>query len=107
MTTHQDDLYTVAARLDESPTEIMNGGAVAGLNALAVSAQAAEAAASAHGIEPTTVTALWERAGVRLRELPDANEMFPAAAEAATLLYAAAWVFDSDSVTAEGLQALM
>jgi hypothetical protein len=110
MTSHQDDLYTVAARLDESPTEILNGGAVDGLNALAASAQAAAAAASAHGIEPATVTALWARAEVRLRELPDAddaNEMFPAAAEAATLLYAAAWVLDSDSVTAEGLGTLL
>lgn len=53
------------------------------------------------------MSALWERAGTRLRELPDANEMFTAAAEAATLLYAAAWVLDSDSATAEGLQTLM
>ena len=107
MTPHPNDLFSVAARLDESPTEILNGGAVDALSALAASAQQAEAAASARGIELATVSALWERAGIRLRELPDANEMFPAAAEAATLLYAAAWVLDSDSVTAEGLQALM
>lgn len=41
--THPNDLFTVATRLDESPTEILNGGAVDALNALVASAQLAEA----------------------------------------------------------------
>lgn len=107
MTSHHADLYTAAARLDESPTELLNGGAVDALSALEASAPDAEAVASARGIEQSDVSALWDRAGTRLRALPGSNDLFPAAAEAATLLYAAAWVLDSGSATTEGLQDLM
>ena len=107
MTSRPNDLHSVAERLDETPTEILNGGSLDALNALAATAPTVAAVASARGIDTATVSALWERTGTRLRQLPDANELFPAAAEAATLLHAAAWVMDSESATAEGLRTLM
>lgn len=107
MTSHQTDLYAVAARLDESPTEMLNGGATDALGALAASAPEAEAVASSRGVEQATVKALWERADTRLRDLPGPDELFAAAADAATLLYAAAWMLDSECATTDELEALM
>lgn len=98
-------LFSVAVRLDESPIELLNGGAADALCAL--DAVAPEAVASLRGIEVTEVKALWDRASARLRELPAPDQLFPAAAEAATFLYAAAWAVGSDSVTSEDLRVLM
>ncbi len=105
MTLEAADLFNVAVRLDESPTELLNGGAADALHAL--DAIAPDSVASLRGIEVTEVEALWDRAGARLRTMPAPADLFPAAAEAATLLYAAAWAASSDSVTSEGLQSLI
>lgn len=105
MTAQAADLLSVAVRLDECPTELLNGGATEALRAL--DAAAPEAASGHSGTVTEEIRALWERAGIRLREVPEPGQLFPAAAEAATLLYAAAWALDSESVTAEDLHILM
>ncbi len=102
-----DDLYRVATRLDETPVELLNGGAADGLRALAASSDAITTVAAERGIEATTARALWDRADARLRDIPDQQALFPAAAEAAGLLYAAAWALGSASATTEDLQALL
>jgi hypothetical protein len=104
MTPQVADLFGVAVRLDETPTELLNGGAADALRALA--AITPDSVATLHGIEITEVRALWDRAGARLRETPGSDQLFPAAAEAATLLYAAAWAASSESVTPEDLRSL-
>jgi hypothetical protein len=105
MTSQPPDLFAVAVRLDECPVELLNGGAADALRALA--AVAPEVVASQRGIEVMEVKALWEQAAVRLRDVPAPDQLFPAAAEAASLLYAAAWATNCDSATSEGLQALL
>lgn len=107
MTPSSADLYRVAERLDESPTELLNGGAADALRALDASAPETEAIARTRGIELSTMHALWERAGTRLREIPEPDAVFSAAAEAAALLYTAAWVLESDSATTEDLKAVL
>jgi predicted xylose isomerase-like sugar epimerase len=107
MTASSADLFRVAERLDESPTELLNGGATDALRLLDASASEIEAVARTRGIELSTINALWERAGVCLREVPEADAVFSAAANAATLLYTAAWVLESDSATTEDLKALL
>jgi hypothetical protein len=105
MTSQPIDLFSVAVRLDESPEELLNGGATTALHTL--DAFSPEAAASKAGIGVADVKALWDRAGARLREVPEPDELYPAAAEAANLLYAAAWVVNSESATSEDLQAFL
>jgi hypothetical protein len=58
-------------------------------------------------VESQAVEELWERASARLRDVPERSELFPAAADAANLLYTAAWVLRSDSVTTEDLRSLL
>jgi len=99
-------LFRAATKLDESPAELLNGGAAEALRALEQCEAEANAAASSQGVEPSAVDALWERAGARLRNVPAQDDLFPAAAEAASLLYAAAWVLHSDTVTTEDLRSL-
>jgi hypothetical protein len=98
-------LYEVAVRLDEEPEELLNGGASDGLRILSEISPAG--VASAQGIEMAAVEALWDRAGACLNVMPEPDDLFAAAAEAATLLYTAAWVVGSGSATTEGLQDLM
>ena len=107
MTASSADLLRVAERLDEWPMELLNGGAVDALSALDASAPEVQAVANTRGIELSTVNALWERAAARVREVPEPDEVFAAAAEAAGLLYAAAWVMDSDSATTQDLRDLL
>ena len=102
--TRSSDLWHVAERLDESPMELLNGGAAEALSVLKASASEAEAVASERGIELATVTELWERADARLREVPEPDAVFAAAADAASLLYTAAWVMESDSATTDELR---
>jgi hypothetical protein len=104
MTSQATDLFSVAVRIDECPTELLNGGAAEALRAL--DALAPDSVATLRGIEVTEVKALWDRAGACLRQTPAPDELFPAAAEAATLLYAAAWVASSESATSDGLRSL-
>lgn len=107
MTEHAVDLFNAAERLDESPMEILNGGAADALRVLDSSASEIATAAETCGIHDSYVDALLERAGSRLREVPEPVDVYPAAAEAATLLYAAAWVLKGDDVTAEHLKDLL
>jgi hypothetical protein len=99
------DLYQVAARLDESPEELLNGGAAEALRAL--NAVSPEVVASQRGIAVIEVKALWDRAGARLGQTPGPDELYPAAAEAATLLYGAAWVANSDAATVDDVRAII
>ncbi len=105
MNSQPTDLYRVAVRLDESPEELLNGGALEGLRVLGTISP--EDVASERGIEVGEVQALWDRAGACLSEMPAPDELYPAAAEAATLLYGAAWVAGSESATVEDLRALI
>jgi hypothetical protein len=105
MDSQPTDLYRLAVRLDEEPEELLNGGASEGLRVL--SAISPEAVASERGIEVGEVKALWDRAGARLSAMPEPAELYPAAAEAATLLYGAAWVAGSASATVEDVRALI
>lgn len=107
MTRCADELFSAAERLDESPNELLNGGAADALRALEASTKEAESVAQKRGIELSTVNALWERAGARLRAEPEPDAVFAAAADAAVLLYAAAWMLDSESATTEGLLNLL
>jgi hypothetical protein len=99
------DLYRVAVRLDESPEELLNGGASEGVRVL--DAISPEAVASERGIEVAAIKELWDRAGARLTAVPEPDELYPAAAEAASLLYGAAWVVGSASATAEDVRAII
>lgn len=101
------DLYRIAERLDESPMELLNGGASDALRALETSAPETSAMAESRGLDPAAVSALWERATLLLQDAPEPDAVFSAAAEAATLLYTAAWVIDSDSATTEDLRAIL
>jgi hypothetical protein len=105
MNSQPTDLYRVAVRLDEEPEELLNGGASEGLRVLGTISP--EVVASERGIDLADVKALWDRAGARLSEVPAPDELYPAAAEAATLLYGAAWIAGSDSATAEDVRALI
>ena len=96
------ELYRVAVRLDEEPEELLNGGASEGLRVLGEISP--EAVASARGIDAAEVRALWERAGTRLRTMPEAGELYSAAAEAAGLLYGVAWVAGSASATTDDVR---
>jgi hypothetical protein len=107
MTSCSADLLTAAERLDESPEELLNGGAIAALQALESCQPDIEAVAAAHGVDLPSLNALWERASARLRETPPLEQLFPAAAEAAVLLYSAAWVLRAESVTTEDLQSMI
>jgi hypothetical protein len=107
MTSCSADLLTAAERLDESPEELLNGGATAALQALESCRTDVEAVAAAHGVDFPTLDALWERASARLRETPPLEQLFPAAADAAALLYSAAWVLRAESVTTEDLQSMI
>ncbi|MBN1609249.1 MAG: hypothetical protein JW940_21645 [Polyangiaceae bacterium] len=107
MTGHAVQLFEAAERLDESPREMLNGGATDALEVLEASATDIAAAAQIRGIETADVDALLDRTASRLRTLPGEDGVFPAAAEAATLLYATAWVLDSETANAEDLRALM
>ena len=98
------ELLRVAERLDDSPTELLNGGAAEALRALSHSSTEIEEIARARGIEISAVNELWERASQRLRDVPDEEEVFPAAAEAASLLYTAAWVLQSDSASSKDIR---
>ena len=42
---------------------------------------------------------LWDRAAASLRRTPEAGELFAFAADAAVLLYAAAWFLEATGVT--------
>jgi hypothetical protein len=101
------DLFRVAEMLDESPMELLNGGAADALRALDASAAQTEAVAAERGIDLSTVNELWERAGACLREAPEPDAVFSTAAEAAALLYTAAWVLESNSATTEDLKAVL
>jgi hypothetical protein len=107
MTPRAAEIFTAAERLDESPMELLNGGANDALHALDASAGEIEGVAQSRGIEFAQVEELWQRASSRLRDLPEPDALYPAAAEAATLLYTAAWVLESDSVTTEDLRLLL
>jgi hypothetical protein len=104
MTANSSALFSAAQRLDESPMAMLNGGASDALRALDAAAPEAEGIALARGIDTSVLNELWERAGARLREVPGPDGVFEAAAEAASLLYTAAWVFGSDSATTEDLR---
>jgi hypothetical protein len=107
MTSCSADLLTAAERLDESPEELLNGGAIAALQALESCQTDIEVVAAAHGIDLPALNALWEHARARLRETPTPEQLFPAAADAAALLYSAAWVLRAESVTTEDLQSMI
>ena len=107
MTADPVALLRVAELLDDSPLELLNGGAAAALGALEESSPHVQGIAEARGIEPAVVTELWERANERLRNMPAADDVFAASAEAASLLYTAAWVLESDSATTEDVRAVL
>jgi hypothetical protein len=108
MSSHATDLFKAAGRLDEKPEELLNGGATDALRVLADSVEERDEAAAARGIDKATVSALWDRADALLRSAPSSeDELFPTAANAAVVLYGAAWVLGSDSVGREDVLALM
>jgi hypothetical protein len=105
---HAGTLFAVAERLDEFPEEFVNGGATDALAALAASKDERDAIAASRGIDESVVSSLWERAGALLRESPErTGNLYRAAADAATLLYGAAWVLGSEDAKTEDLSALM
>jgi hypothetical protein len=106
MSPTSDALYRAAQRLDESPTTLLNGGASDALLALNASQGEITAVAHARGVEVSEMDALWTRAASSLREVP-ADNVYAAAAEAASLLYTAAWMIGSDTATSEDLRAVL
>jgi hypothetical protein len=107
MTPSSSSLFHAAQRLDESPLAILNGGASDALDALEAAAPETAAAAEARGIEVAVMNELWSRADARLREVPQGEAVYEAAAEAASLLYMAAWAIGSDSATTEQLREVL
>ena len=107
MTTNATELLRVAERLDDFPMALLNGGASEALQALAASESEGETVATSRGIDPATVNELWQRADACLRQTPEDDAVFSTAAEAASLLYAAAWVLESDSATTEDVRDLL
>jgi hypothetical protein len=83
---------------------MLNGGASDALEALATAAPETKVVAQAREIDVSLVNELWERADARLRDVPEPAAVYDAAAEAASLLYTAAWVLRSDSATTEQLR---
>lgn len=108
MSSYAAALFQAAERLDETPEELLNGGARDALRVLADSVQERDSTAIARGIDKATVSALWDRADALLRSTPSSeDELFPTAADAAVVLYGAAWVLGSDSVRREDILALV
>ena len=108
MSAYATELFKAAERLDEKPEELRNGGASDALRVLADSVEERDSTAMARGIDKATVSALWDRADALLRSAPSSDaELFPTAANAAVVLYGAAWVLGSDSVGREDILALM
>lgn len=101
------DLFNAALVLDESPITMLNGGAAVGLRALEASAGLGEELAVRRNVDPDAIHTLWARAATVLRRTPDADELFPTAADAAVLLYAAAWFLEADDVTTAQLEQLL
>lgn len=101
------DVYNAAVRLDETPVELLNGGADAGLRALEASAGLSQELATSWGVDHHAVADLWNRAETSLRAAPEADTLFEAAADAAVLLYAAAWFLQADEITADDLEQLL
>jgi hypothetical protein len=93
------DLFNAAVVLDESPVEMLNGGAAEGLRALEASAGLGAELAVRRNVDPDAIHSLWDRAATALRRSPDGDELFPTAADAAVLLYAAAWFLGADDAT--------
>jgi hypothetical protein len=106
MTPYAAELFGAAVTLDESPEDFLNGGAAAGLQALHASASVASVIAAEKEIDPAIVDALWDQAVSRLTEMPAPDNLFAAAAEAANLLYAAAWVLEAVELTADDVRVL-
>jgi len=104
--THAAELFEAAVTLDESPDDLLNGGAAAGLQALRASAPVASAIAAEKELDPVIVDELWGRAVSRLTEMPAPDELFAAAAEAASLLYTAAWMLEAGEPTADDVRTL-
>jgi hypothetical protein len=103
MTDTSDALFRAAQRLDETPVALLNGGASDALRALEDAAPEMKAVAQSRSIDALAMNELWERAEGRLRDVPE-DAVFDAAAEAASLLYTAAWVMGSESATTDGLR---
>lgn len=107
MTSSSTALFLAAQRLDRSPMAMLNGGASDALDALDVAAPEIGTVAHARNIDVSLVNRLWARADARLRDVPQHDAVYPAAAEAASLLYTAAWVISSDDATTEQLRDLL
>jgi hypothetical protein len=107
MTESSAALFGAAQKLDETPMAMLNGGASDALSALNAAAPEVQIVARTRDIDVAVVNELWERAEARLREAPEPDAVFEAAAEAASLLYVAAWVFGSESATTDDLRDLL
>ncbi len=83
---------------------MLNGGASDALEALEAAASETAEVARARDIDAAVIDELWARADARLRDVPEQDAIYPAAAEAASLLYAAAWVIGSGDATTEQLR---
>lgn len=83
---------------------MLNGGASDALIALDAATPETQAVADARGIDISVMNELWARADACLRDVPGPDALYAAAAEAASLLYTAAWVIGSDTATTEELR---
>jgi hypothetical protein len=83
---------------------MLNGGASDALEALEAAASETAEVARGRGIDGAALDELWARTDARLREVPEQDAIYPAAAEAASLLYTAAWVISSEDATTEQLR---
>lgn len=103
----ESDLYRAAAQLDESPIDLRNGTAAEALHALEACAGTISEVAARHGLGVEKVELLWHRARTSLQQGADAEDVFASAAEAATLLYVAAWLLEVPAATASDLDLLL
>jgi hypothetical protein len=86
--------------------ELLNGGASQALEVLTAAAPELQSVAAARHIDAALVGELQNRAETRLRDMPEPDAVFEAAAEAASLLYIASWLF-SHSASTEELRQLL
>jgi hypothetical protein len=101
-----DDLRQAAQRLDDCPSVMLNGGAHSALVALAKAADEGQQRADLWGLE-AEVTELWARATRQLEAVPSVEALYPAAANAAVMLYTASWFLTAPNPTAGDLQAIL
>jgi hypothetical protein len=99
-------LFSAAVRLDELPRHTLAYEAGTALEALEQTHDAARDTAAQKGFDASLVDAVWGDAAARLRAGPE-DDLFRAAADAASLLYTAAWLLDTPEANGPEIELML